>query len=148
MKKHKDLADYIRAEGLRMTPSKRLLIQFFLDNKTKFITHKELQDHVAEHLPEVDRTTLYRNLGKFAALEIIQELHFPKLGKVFQYVFGRKVQHYYICKVCGKANRGNQELFDQIENSLKDIHGFSKADLSVVFYGRCTKCTKLDQKTS
>ena len=148
LKKHKDLSEFIRAEGLRMTPSKRLLIQFFLDNKNKFVSHKELQDHVAEHLPDVDRTTLYRNLGKFVSLGIIQELNFPKLGKVFQYVFGRKVQHYYICKTCGKANRGNQELFDQIENSLKNIHGFSKADLSVMFYGRCTKCTKLAQKKS
>jgi Fur family ferric uptake transcriptional regulator len=95
-----------------------------------------------ESLPDVDRTTVYRNIEKFISLELIQELDLPRVGKVYQYTFGKKVHHYYICKTCGKSNKGNQELFNKIENALKDIHGFSKANLSVVFYGSCTKCSK------
>ena len=95
-----------------------------------------------ENLPEVDRTTVYRNIEKFLELGLIQELTFPKVGKVYQYVFDKKVQHYYICKSCGKANKGNQELFNKIEKALKDVHGFSKAGLSVVFYGYCLRCAK------
>ena len=74
-------------------------------------------------------------------LDIIQELNLPNIGKRYQYVLDRKVHHFYICKACGKANRGNEELFRKIENALKDVHGFSKANLSVVFYGYCSKCT-------
>ncbi len=125
-----------------MTPSKGLLIQFFLDNHNRHIPFKELHDFMQEQLPEVDRTTVYRNIEKFIALGLIQELVFPRTGKVYQYVFDKRVQHYYICKSCGKANKGNQELFDKIENALKDVHGFSKAGLSVVFYGFCAKCAK------
>jgi Fur family ferric uptake transcriptional regulator len=126
-----------------MTPSKKLLIQFFLDNHNRHVSFKELQNFVHKSLPDVDRTTIYRNIEKFIALGLIQELNLPKTGKVFQYIFDKKVHHYYICKECGKANRGNQELFGKIEAALKDIHGFSKANLSVVFYGHCTKCAKV-----
>jgi Fur family ferric uptake transcriptional regulator len=142
LKKHKDLVLYLRSQGLRLTPSKSLLIQFFLDNHNRHVSFKELQDFIQERLPEVDRTTVYRNIEKFIALGLIQELVFPKTGKVYQYIFDKRVQHYYICKSCGKANKGNQELFDKIENALKDVHGFSKAGLSVVFYGFCTKCAR------
>ena len=128
--------------GLRMTPSKTLLVQFFLDNHNRHVPFKELQDYMQARLPDVDRTTVYRNIEKFIGIGLIQELVFPKTGKVYQYIFDRKVQHYYICKACGKANKGNQALFSKIENALKDVHGFSKAGLSVVFYGFCSKCAK------
>lgn len=142
MKKHKDLVLYLRSRGLRMTPSKTLLIQFFLDNHNRHVPLKELQDFVQANLPDVDRTTVYRNIEKFLGLGLIQELVFPKTGKVYQYIFDKKVQHYFICKSCGKASKGNQELFNKIERALKDVHGFSKAGLSVVFYGQCSRCAK------
>lgn len=126
-----------------MTPSKQLLIQFFLDNHNRHVPFRELQEFMKKNLPEVDRTTVYRNIEKFILLGLIQELVLPKAGKVYQYVFDKKVQHYYICKSCGRANKGNQELFRKIEDALKDIHSFTKANLSVVFYGLCTKCGDL-----
>lgn len=125
-----------------MTASKQMLIQFFLDNQNRHVPFRELQEYMQKVLPEVDRTTVYRNIEKFISLELIQELDLPRIGKVYQYTFGKKVHHYYICKTCGKSNKGNQELFNKIENALKDIHGFSKANLSVVFYGSCTRCSK------
>jgi len=125
-----------------MTPSKKLLIQFFLDNHSRHIPFRELQSFMHSKLPDVDRTTIYRNIEKFISLGLIQELVLPKTGKVYQYTFDKKVHHYYICKACGKASKGNKALFSKIEEALKDIHGFSKANLSVIFYGYCTKCSK------
>lgn len=140
MKKHKDLALYLKDRGLRMTLSKATLIQFFLDNQNRHIPFKELQNHLNKELPDVDRTTIYRNIEKFIALGVIQELALPNKGKVYQYIFDKKVHHYYICKSCGKTNKGNEKLFEKIEKALKDIHDFSKANLSILFYGLCTKC--------
>lgn len=140
MKKHEDLALYLKDRGLRMTPSKATLIQFFLDNQNRHIPLKELQNHLNKELPDVDRTTIYRNIEKFIGLGVIQELTLPNKGKVFQYIFDKKVHHYYICKSCGKTNKGNEKLFEKIEKALKDIHDFSKANLSILFYGLCTKC--------
>lgn len=128
-----------------MTSSKEVLIQFFLDNQNRHIPFKELQDHLNKNLPDVDRTTIYRNIEKFISLGVIQELDLPTKGKVYQYVFDKKVHHYYICKSCGKTNKGDEELFQKIEKALKDIHDFSKANLSILFYGLCSKCERTQQ---
>lgn len=140
MKKHADLITYLKSKGLRMTPSKELLIQFFLDNKNRHVPIKELYDYLNKKIEDVDRTTIYRNIEKFISLGLIQELDLPKVGKVYQYVFDKKIHHYYICKSCGKMNKGNAALFEKIEKALKDIHDFSKANLSMLFYGFCSKC--------
>jgi Fur family transcriptional regulator, ferric uptake regulator len=140
VKKRKDLLAYLKSKGLRMTPSKELLIQFFLDNQNRHIPSKELQEHVICHLPEVDRTTIYRNIEKLIALDLIQELDLPRTGKAYQFIFDSKVRHYYICKGCGEVKKGDQKLFNHIEKALKEIHDFSKAQLSVVFYGYCSDC--------
>lgn len=142
MKKREDLLIYLKSKGLRMTPLKELLIQFFLDNQSRHIPNKELQEHVAINLPDVDRTSIYRNIEKLIALDLIQELDLPKTGKAYQFIFDSKVHHYYICKGCGEVKKGDKKLFSRIEKALKDIHDFSKAKMSVVFYGYCSDCEK------
>jgi Fe2+ or Zn2+ uptake regulation protein len=42
--------------------------------------------------------------------------------------------------VCGKAKSGDRALFERIESALRDIHGFAKSNLSLVFYGTCARC--------
>jgi len=142
MLKHKDLIAILRSNGMRITPTRRVLLQFILDNKMRQIPQVEISQHLEKALPGIDRSSVYRNLEAFKDLNILQELDLPRIGKRYQYVLDRKVHHFYICKSCGKASRGNEELFKKIENALKDVHGFSKANLSVVFYGQCSKCEK------
>ena len=141
MKKHKDLIAVLRSNKMRITAARRVLLQFILDNKTRHLSFKEIQRFMNKRVQGIDRSSIYRNLETFKKLDILQELNFPKIGKRFQYVIGRKVHHFYICKACGKSNRGNIELFRKIESALKEIHGFSKANLSAIFYGYCSKCS-------
>jgi Fur family transcriptional regulator, ferric uptake regulator len=141
MKKHKDLLAVLRSNKMRITPTRRILLQFILDNKSRQISVQEIQEYLDTKIKGVDRSSIYRNLDTFQRLDIIQELNLPTVGKRYQYVLDRKVHHYYICKSCGRASRGNEELFSKIEAALKDVHGFSKANLSIVFYGCCAKCS-------
>jgi Fur family ferric uptake transcriptional regulator len=140
MKRHKDLVALLRSNGMRITVGRRLLLQFLLDHSARRVRLSEIHAHMDGQRVRVDRTSIYRNLEIFKKLEIIQELRLPRVGKCFQYVLDRKVHHFYICKVCGKAKPGDRKLFERIEVALQDIHGFAKANLSVVFYGTCAHC--------
>jgi Fur family ferric uptake transcriptional regulator len=142
MIKHKDLLSVLRANKMRITPARRALIQFILDNKTRQVALKEIFEYLGRKVEGVDRSSVYRNLEVLKGLDIIQELTLPKAGKCYQYVFDRKVHHFFICKSCGKSSRGNVELFDRIDKALREVHGFSKANLSVVFYGQCSACSR------
>lgn len=142
MKKHRDLLSILKAKNLRITPARRALIQYVLDNKSRQISLQEIYDFLGITVQGVNRSSVYRNLELLKKLDILQELNLPKKGKCFQYIFDKEVHHFYICKTCGKASKGNKELFEKVEQALKDIHGFSKANLSMVFYGFCEKCEK------
>ncbi|HAZ12160.1 MAG: hypothetical protein A2X86_01195 [Bdellovibrionales bacterium GWA2_49_15] len=142
MKKHKDLLEILKANNMRITPARRFLLQFILDNKDKKsgkFTLKTITQFMEKILPGVNRSSIYRNIETFKKLDIIQEVSLPS-GNFFQYVLDCKVHHFYICKSCGKASIGHKKLFDKIQTALKDIHGFAKANLSIVFYGYCAKC--------
>lgn len=141
MKKHRDLLTVLKSKNMRITPARRALVQYLLDHKNIQIPLKDIQDYVTDKVDGVNRSSIYRNLEVLKKLEIIQELILPSKGKCFQYIFDKDVHHFYICKSCGKANKGNKQLFEKIENALKDVHGFSKANLSLVFYGLCGKCS-------
>jgi Fur family ferric uptake transcriptional regulator len=136
MRKHRDLLEVLRANGMRITTGRRALLQFILDNRSRRVRLREIHAHLAD----VDRTSIYRNLLAFERLGIVQGIKLPHHDKTYQYVLDRKIHHFYICKACGNARRGNRKLFDRIESALRDTHGFAKANLSVVFYGTCASC--------
>lgn len=142
MKKHKDLLAVLRSNEMRITPARRLMLQYILDNGSRQLSLKEIQDFMERSMPGVDRSSIYRNIEAFKKLDILQELSLPGVGKRFQYIFDRRVHDYFICKSCGKLTRGNKALFEKIDAALKEVHGFSKANLSVIFYGRCSGCAK------
>lgn len=140
MRKHRDLVAVIKSNGMRMTPARRHLLQFILDNAARQVSVAEIQRYLRARLGAVDRSSVYRNLAALQALDIVQEIKLPRVGRRYQYVFDRKVQPFFICKACGKSNRGNPALFAGIEAALKTVRGFSKANLSAVFYGYCARC--------
>ena len=141
MRKHRDLLEVLRANGMRITAGRRALLQFILDNRARSVRLREIHDKVGG----VDRTSIYRNLLAFERLGIVQGIKLPEHEKTYQYVLDRKIHHFYICKACGHARRGNRKLFDRIEIALRDTHGFTKANLSVVFYGTCAACASHDR---
>ena len=48
MKKHKDLLAVLRSNKMRITPARRLLLQFILDNKGRQISMQEVQEFLRQ----------------------------------------------------------------------------------------------------
>jgi len=140
MRKHKDLLAVLRHNRQRVTPARRILIQFFIDNHVRSLSLPEIQTHLQDRLPGINRSSIYRNLEMLKTLSIIQELRVARKGRRYQFVFERPVHHFIICKACGKVSKGKRVFFEQVERALENIHGFKKANLSVTFYGFCSRC--------
>lgn len=140
MKKHKDLIAVLRHNQQRITPARRFLLQYFIDHSTRQFSLPEIQAHLQDKLPGINRSSVYRNLEMLKQLSVIQELTVPGQGKRYQFIFEQQVHHFIICKACGKVVKGNRDLFEKVEKALKEIHDFQKANLSVTFYGFCSKC--------
>lgn len=141
MKRHKDLLAVLRANDMRITAGRRVLLQFILDNHKRRIGLREIHAHLEEEMGHVERTSVYRNLMAFQRLGIIQAFKTAR-GKTFQYSLDREVHPFYICKACGNARRGSPGLFARIQKALQGVDGFARANLSVVFYGTCAACAR------
>jgi len=140
MRKHKDLLAVLRHNRQRVTPARRFLLQLFIDNHARSLSLPEIQTHLQDRLPGINRSSIYRNLEMLKALSIIQELRVARKGRRYQFVFERPVHHFIICKSCGKVSKGKRSFFEQVERALQDIHDFKKANLSLTFYGFCSRC--------
>jgi len=140
MKKHEDLLAVLRHNRQRVTPARRILLQFLIDNHSRSLSLSEIQTHLQDRLPGINRSSIYRNLEILKTLSIIQELRVAHKGRRYQFVFERPVHHFIICKACGKVSQGKRAFFEQVERALQDIHDFKKANLSVTFYGFCSRC--------
>jgi Fur family ferric uptake transcriptional regulator len=140
MRKHKDLLAVLRHNRQRVTPARRILLQFLIDNYTQSLSLPEIQTHLQDRLPGINRSSIYRNLEMLKALSIIQEVRVPPRGRRYQFIFERPVHHFIICKACGKVIKGRRKFFEQVERALQTVHDFKKANLSVTFYGFCGRC--------
>jgi len=140
MKQHKDLLAVLRHNRQRVTPARRQLLQYFIDHHAQSLSLPEIQAHLQDRLPGINRSSIYRNLEMLKSLAIIQKLRVDRGGKRFQFIFERPVHHFIICKACGRVSRGTRRFFEQVEKALRDVHGFEKANLSVTFYGFCSAC--------
>ena len=67
MKNHEDLLEVLRSNKMRITPARRLLLQFILDNKSRQISMEEFQDFIEKRLTGADRSSVYRNIDVFEA---------------------------------------------------------------------------------
>src|SRR4051794_86126 len=99
MKKHRDLLAVLRSNKMRITPARRALLQYILDNKSRHLSLKDIHDFMEKTMPGIDRSSIYRNIVAFKRLDIVQELNIPTVGKRFQFVFDQKIHRYFICKV-------------------------------------------------
>jgi len=70
MKKHKDLLAVLRSHKMRITPARRFLLQFILDNKSRQISVQEIQHFLDKNLEGIDRSSVYRNLDALQKLDI------------------------------------------------------------------------------
>jgi Fe2+ or Zn2+ uptake regulation protein len=140
MKQHKDLLAVLRHNRQRVTPARRLLLQYFIDNRARPLSLPEIQAHLQDRLPGINRSSVYRNLEMLKSLAIIQALRVGGGGRRFQFVYDRPVHHFIICRGCGKVTKGKRRFFEQVEKALHKVHGFEKANLSVTFYGFCPAC--------
>lgn len=141
MRKHRDLTAVLRSHHLRITPGRRALLQFVLDNASRRPSLGEIQAFLG-----VDRSSVYRNLVLFRKLGILQELNLPRAGRRYEYVLDRKVNPFFICKSCGSSSRSNSRLLRRIEKALSAVPGFASSRFSAIFYGYCPRCSTKGQR--
>ena len=98
----------------------------------------EVYDAVVKEHPTVSRATVYRNLNRLAETGKIRKIAIPDGPDRFDH---RLHEHYHVkCSKCARVFDVDMDYIADMEERIKDPHGFRFTGHSVIFTGICPEC--------
>ena len=104
------------------------------------VTADEVYDAINREHPNISRATVYRNLKRLSQMGRIRRIEVPGGADRFE----RWCQkHYHVrCERCGRIFDVDMEVVTDLEQKIKDTHGFEFTGHDIIFTGICPQCQK------
>lgn len=131
----------VRASGRRMTVQRRLVLDA-LQRARHHTTAEEIATRIRTRFPQIDPSTVYRNLEALEQLGYVAHTHFD--DRVTRWHRGDAERHgHLVCRGCGAEEEIPVAIFGSLSRRLRDKHGF-RADLAhSAIVGICRDCANV-----
>lgn len=131
----------VRAGGKRMTLQRRLVLEA-LQRARHHTTAEEIAARIRRQYPQIDPSTVYRNLEALEQLGLVTHTHFE--DRVTRWHLSDAERHgHLICRSCGAETEVPMSLLEPLARRLKSEHGFV-ADLAhSAVVGICARCASV-----
>jgi Fur family transcriptional regulator, ferric uptake regulator len=127
-----DLADRLRARGLRRTPQREQVLA-----AVRHLGHAT-PEQIGDEVDGVDVATVYRTLELLEELDLVRHTH---LGHGAPSYRPAEDQHIHVvCHECGKVVDADPSIVDRLEQQLADERGFRLDRAHLTVFGRCADC--------
>jgi Fur family ferric uptake transcriptional regulator len=135
-----DLASQLHERGLRMTPQRRQVLDAI--HGLGHATPEEL----AEAVPGVDVTTVYRTVELLEELGLVRHAH---LGHGAPSYRPAEDEHVHIvCHRCGSVTDLAPDVADTLADRLRVEYGFTLDRAHFTVSGECRECAALREQTN
>src|ERR1700740_3303456 len=122
-----DIADRVRASGKRMTVQRRLVLEA-LQRARHHITAEDIAARIRRQHPQIDPSTVYRNLEALEELGYVTHTHFE--DRVTRWHRAAAERHArLVCRSCGAESGVPMSTLEPLARRLRAEHGFV-ADLA------------------
>ena len=142
MKEENQIVAILKQYGLRLTRTRRAVLELLLRKHTPLSAPKILSELEKVSI-RVNKTTVYRELEKLAAIGLLQRMQLQDRKQYYE-LTARGHHHHFVCTIC-------HEITDiEIDEStvlakaerLGRQAGFHITTHAVEFYGQCAACLK------
>ncbi|GHV55151.1 transcriptional repressor [Deltaproteobacteria bacterium] len=138
---YKQFVNYIAANGLKLTPQRRLIVDVFL-RIDGHISTEELYDKAREVDASIGQATVYRSLKLLCESGLAKEVYFGEgLARYENTCAGHHHDH-LICIACGKQVEFMDEEIENLQEKLAEKKGFLLTSHHMYLYGVCPSCRK------
>jgi Fur family ferric uptake transcriptional regulator len=136
-----EIGDRVRASGKRMTVQRRLVLEA-LERAKHHITAEDIATRIRARHPQIDPSTVYRNLEALEELGYVTHTHFE--DRLTRWHLADSHRHgHLVCRQCGAELEVPMTLLEPLARRLKAEHGF-QADLAhSAVVGVCRACASV-----
>ena len=139
-----DVADRVRKLGKRMTVQRRLVLEA-LDRARHHTTAEEIASRIRRRHPQIDPSTVYRNLEALEELGYVTHTHFE--DRVTRWHRADAERHgHLVCRSCGAETEVPMSMLEPLARRLRSEQGFV-ADLAhSAVVGICRECASVNSR--
>lgn len=130
-----------KATGLPLTAQRRALLEV-LAERQDHPTVDQVYEKLAEKIPEVSRTTVYRSLETLAGLGLLKRVEHP--GASVRFDPNAETHNHFLCALCGSlTDLPDSALSGASQLAYVDQASGQAEEISVLIRGRCRPCLDL-----
>ena len=128
----------VRASGRRMTMQRRLVLEA-LERTRHHTTAEEISKRIRAKHPQVDPSTVYRNLEALEELGLVTHTHLN--DRVIRWHRADIERHgHLVCRSCGSEQEVPMATLAGLGNRLRRDHGFEPDLAHSAIVGICRGC--------
>lgn len=143
----RDASELLRVQGGRMTSQRKLILKT-LDSVSGHPTAEELFEIVSARDPSLNLSTVYRTLRWLEGEGLISTRRFIEDHRQERFDPAHPSEHHhFLCSRCKKVIEFDHHLVEEIRKQFEYKNGVTVRKTSVMFYGLCSQCRKLEQAT-
>lgn len=135
-----DIERLLKEQQLKVTPQRKAILSVLVEADT-VLSAQEIFSEVIKILPDINFSTIYRNLDTMLMKGILCHMA-PKNGGVLYELRREKSHHHHvICKNCGVSIPLDYCPMVELDKQLSK-KGFTPTEHLFEIYGYCNKCKK------
>lgn len=144
----KDLRAKLSERGYKMTPQRKEILKIFVEHSDRHhMSAEDVYGILRENESEIGLATVYRALDLLSELGILVQVDFGDGCARYELnTADPKIHHHHhlICVKCRKVIEFEEDLLDDLEETIAEESGFQIINHEVKFFGYCKDCRSGD----